>query len=753
MFNTVKSKILAIVFSMLIVLSIVLGAFAYFYLKNSKFLIIHGASFSIGQFVQNINKDIIKFEDNARDLALMGEVHYNSTRERSVFEYIVKKVFKNYPESLGGGIWFKPETLSKLYCVYAFRNKNQDILIDKRYETDEYNYPNQKWYKEITSKVTKENNIAWSSPYYEKEGGNTSMVTVGSGIYDNDKLIGISTVDWELNSIINSMKNMRPTPNSFVLFADEKNDFVIALTDPYLQNAELYGKSLKNVPWYNTNLRKITYITYHDEKYVPYVKNLDNGMSLIVCVPKYELFYFIILQVKILFTVLIIISVIISLLLYLGLNNNITRPIKILVDTAKKISKGNLDMTIRITRPEEFANLAETFDKMAKEIAIITKQREKIDAELNLAKSIQASSLPNIFPPYPERYDLDIYASMNPALNVGGDFYDFFFINEDKFMFLVADVSGKGVPAALFMMIVKTIVNGVFHAVDDIPYAIKYINNQIRINNKYNFFVTLLGGIVDLKANKISLINCGHNPPLIKRGNGDFEFVELDSNIVLGAIPDFDFSIKELDFNPNDEIYMYTDGVTEAMNKNGELYSEKRLKEILNLNKNLTIEDKCKKIKQNIDEYSSGVEQSDDITMINFKYFGKEKKYRNIATKDNYKFFGLWLRDNMEKLEVPEEKRQNIELIFEEIYTNIFSYAYQNSQGEAELEIGKKENDIIITFTDWGTPYNPLEKPDPDIDLPPSERPIGGLGIYMVKQLAKSVEYKYENANILTVAV
>jgi sigma-B regulation protein RsbU (phosphoserine phosphatase) len=340
---------------------------------------------------------------------------------------------------------------------------------------------------------------------------------------------------------------------------------------------------------------------------------------------------------------------------------------------------------------------------------------------------------------------------MDPALNVGGDFYDFYFVDENKIMFLVADVSGKGIPAALFMMIVKTIVSGIAQYVDDIPYAMKCINERIYANNKHNFFVTMLSGIFDLESKKLTLVNCGHNPPLIKRSGCDFEYIKLDSNIVLGAMPDVDFNIKEIDFDSDDEIFMYTDGVTEALNKEDKLYGEDRLKQMLNTNKNLSIRKICEKLKEDIKNYSQDVEQSDDITMLIFKHYGKGKKYKNIASKENYKHFSSWLKDNLEKMNISSEIRNNIELSFEEIYTNIFSYAYPPFEGEVEVVIDKNDEDIVLQLKDWGIQYNPLEKKDPDINLPPEERPMGGLGIFMVKQLSKSIEYKYENANILTI--
>ena len=748
MFNTIKSKILLIVFSMLITLTIVLSAFTYVYLKNTKTLVIKTCSIAIGEFVQSINKDILKIEDNTRDLALAGEM-YIDYKKKSGLELITKKVFENYPESLGGGIWFLPYHIDKskrLNCVYAYRSKNNEILIDDSFEKEDYNYPGQKWYKEIINKLSKEKNIAWSMPYFEKEGSNTYMVTAGAGIYKNDELIGISTVDWDINDIVKEVYNIRPTEHSFALFADEKNDFIIASTDPYIHNPGFSGKSLKTLSWYNDSLRKITYFTYKNKKFVPYVKTLDNGMILIVNVPKDELFYFIVMQVSALFVLLMIISIIISILLYMGLQNNITRPINILMDIAREIGKGKLNTEIKLEKPEEFAHLASTFNKMTHDIEKITKQREKMESELLIAKEIQSSALPDKFPAYPERYDFDIYACMDAARDVGGDFYDFYFIDEDKLLFLIADVSGKGVPAALFMMTVKTLVNTISKEGLSPKELIKEINNTICSNNKRGLFVTMFIGIMDFKQSKLTCINCGHNPPLIKQ-IGNYDYLHLESNVVLGAIKDMDFEIKEIPISPNDSIFIYTDGITEAMDKNSQLYGELRLKNILNSSKNLSSYDICKNIKDDVALYSGGIEQSDDITMLVFKYFGNVDSYKNIASKENYKYFKMWLEDKIK--DISSDIKYKIELCFEEIYTNIFSYAYPEGYGEVEVKINKGE-DIELEFIDRGIKYNPLDKPDPDIEQSLDERQIGGLGIYMVKKNAKSVEYKYENANILT---
>ena len=759
MFYTIKSKINLISVLMFLTLCFVLSIFSYLYLKSGKFLIIEGTSHSISTFAKNINKEIIEIENNAKDLALHGELFYKIDKNPVIAEHTIIRVFENYENSLGGGVWFKPFQVNpskRLFGIYAYRNKSGNVVIDKQFNTEEYNYPDKSWYKEIISQITPENNIAWSLPYYEKEGSNTLMVTAGSGIFVDKKLVGISTVDWEISSIIKSVSQMKPTPNSFALFADKKHDYVIACNDSYIDSNKIIGQSLKNISWYNDNLLHRTYITYHNKKYIPYVKTLDNGMILIVNVPKHELFLILYKHVFALFLLLMLTSIIISILLYIGLRRNINKPIDKLSCIAHKISNGDLDAKITIERPLEFAQLANTFNKMTNDIKNITHDRERIESELALAKQIQLSSLPNVFPPFPDKKEIDIFADMEPAKEVGGDFYDFYFIDDNKLMFLIADVSGKGVPAALFMMTAKTLINYVAQVENNPAEMIKNINQKICSNNKQGFFITMLAGIFDTSNGKLTFINCGHNYPLIKKSD-NFEYKKLNSNIVLGAFEDAEFTVNEMELEVGDTILLYTDGITEAINKNGELYGENRLIETVNNIKDCNINNIINGIKQNVKDYADGVLQNDDMTMLILKYNGSETEqyvYNTPATRENYKYFNKWLLEICDKFKLNDSLKYKLELISEELYTNVCSYAYEGGNGEIKVEIFTKNNYVILQFKDNGIPYNPLERPEPDLDAPPEERDKGGLGIYIVKQYADDISYEYkENTNILTIRI
>ena len=768
-FNTIKSKIILISALMLITLSMLLSVFAYLYLQNGKALLLKGYSYRISNFAEKINKEIISIENNAKDLALQGEMfnHIDKNKDMALFTTI--NIFKNYPSSLGGGIWFEPNIIDPAkhwYCIYVYRNKNNDIIPDEQFESAEYDYLNKSWYKEIFPNVTKEKNVAWSLPYYEKEGSNTLMVTAGAGIYDGDKRIGISTVDWEISSIIKSVSEIKPTPNSFALFGDEDDNSIIASTDPYMDNSTLLGEPLNTLPWYNKNLINITYFDYHGQKYIPYVKYLDNGMILIICIPKFELFYYLMKHVVILFTIFMLISLMISVILFYGLKKNIDKPIDKLTDIAHKIGNGDLNTEIKIEKPLEFAELAQTFNNMTKDIKNITKERQSIESELSLAKEIQASSLPNVFPPFPNRKEFDIFAGMEPAKEVGGDFYDFYFIDKNHFMFLIADVSGKGVPAALFMMTTKTLINYIAQSIISPEEMIQTINQKICENNKQGFFITMLAGIVNIKTGKITFINCGHNPPLVKHNGEKFQYLNLESNIVLGAFDAAQFAIYEGTLAKGDTIFLYTDGITEAINSSEEQYGEMRLLEAINSTDDENIKTITDKVKTSVKEFAQGVAQSDDMTVLIFRYEGNDNNspdtninencriYNGIASKDNYKHYLSWLHEGCDIWHLTDETKGKLELVSEELYTNIFSYAYPENEGKIEVIIMKETGSLTLIFRDNGIPYNPLENPDPDVTLPPENRDIGGLGIYMVKSTVDEIDYEYKNeCNILTMTI
>ncbi len=253
----------------------------------------------------------------------------------------------------------------------------------------------------------------------------------------------------------------------------------------------------------------------------------------------------------------------------------------------------------------------------------LKEEKKKIENELNVATEIQASMLPRIFPPFPDRKDFNIYASMEPAKEVGGDLYDFFLIDEGKLCFLIGDVSGKGVPASLFMAIAKTLLKtealrGL--TPDEILYR---VNNILYPENDASMFVTIFCVILDLKTGEMQFANGGHNPPLLCSNGGGIDFMQLPKSFVVGPMPDTEYKSQQMTLEPDDVIFLYTDGVTEAMNPGKELFSEERLKQCLSKLRGKKVKDIIDGVRTEIKDFAQGASQSDDITMLALRFNGQ----------------------------------------------------------------------------------------------------------------------------------
>jgi len=327
--------------------------------------------------------------------------------------------------------------------------------------------------------------------------------------------------------------------------------------------------------------------------------------------------------------VFIIIISIISVVAY-RLSKRITEPILALSKGAKIVGSGNLDYHLEVKTGDEIEDLANAFNKMTNDLKTYTKNlkettaaKERIESELKIAAEIQVSMLPRIFPPFPKRKEFDIFANMDPAKEVGGDFYDFFFIGENKLCFFIGDVSGKGVPAALFMVITRTLLKT--EALRGFPpnEILFRVNNILYPDNDACMFVTIFCAILNIETGEIQFANAGHNPPLVCTNGHSFEFIQMPKGFVVGTMENTEFESKKLTLKPNDVIFMYTDGVTEAMNPEARLFSGERLKQSLSNLEGKDITNTIHEIRVQIKTFAQGTLQSDDITMLALKYNGK----------------------------------------------------------------------------------------------------------------------------------
>jgi sigma-B regulation protein RsbU (phosphoserine phosphatase) len=325
-----------------------------------------------------------------------------------------------------------------------------------------------------------------------------------------------------------------------------------------------------------------------------------------------------------------------TVLVFAYLRKKITVPIQTLSLLSDNFVKNTRDSDFEpivsgIKTGGEIETLANSIEKMTADLityidnlTAVTAEKERISAELNVATQIQASMLPCIFPAFPECTQFDIFACMQPAKEVGGDFYDFFLIDKNTLAVIIADVSGKGVPAALFMVIAKTLIKNNAQYGKSPQQVFETVNNMLCENNDTGMFVTAFMGYLQIDSGKFVFVNAGHNPPLIKKveKGGDFELLKTPKCFVLAGMEDMPYKQSEIILSPNDELFLYTDGVTEADNHDKELFGEPRLLNIVNNMGSESLNEFTDKIKQKIDEFADGAEQADDITMLTLRYKG-----------------------------------------------------------------------------------------------------------------------------------
>lgn len=417
-----------------------------------------------------------------------------------------------------------------------------------------------------------------------------------------------------------------------------------------------------------------------------------------------------------------------------------------------KITNGNLDVTVDVRANQEFASLSDDINSTVDTLKrYISEAEARIDAELEFAKQIQYSALPSVFPPYPNRKEFDIYARMDTAKEVGGDFYDFYMLDDSTIAFLIADVSGKGIPAAMFMMKAKTIIKDLAESGLEVNDIFTQANAKLCENNDAGMFVTAWMAIVDLKTGIMSVANAGHNPPVIRRADGKFDYEKMRAGFVLAGMEGLKYRKAEIQLAPGDRIYLYTDGVTEATDKNDRLYGEDRLTALLNSlsESDMDVKSLCDAVKRDIDRFVGDAPQFDDITMVSFKLncIKGDDKISFIPGKDAGAAVSDFAQLLTSKLDVLPKISSKVSIAIDEIASNIINYS---NAGTAEISYSIEGGKLNLTFIDDGKPYNPLETEDPDITLSAEERQIGGLGIFMVKKMTESMDYKYENnKNIL----
>lgn len=443
--------------------------------------------------------------------------------------------------------------------------------------------------------------------------------------------------------------------------------------------------------------------------------------------------------------------------IYLLLKRRIVDNVRSINVSLSRITGGDLDERVNVGGSEEFAALSEDINATVATLKrYITDAEKRVDQELEFARTIQRAALPSVFPPYPNRKDFAIYACTDPAREVGGDFYDFYLLNDRTLAFLVADVSGKGIPAALFMMQAKTLLKSLAESGLLVEEILNQANDKLCQGNEANMFVTVWMGILDLGTGVLRYANAGHNPPLLRRAGGSFALLNTPGGLVLAGMEGITYRAQTLQLQPGDVLYLYTDGVTEAMDAKETLFGTQRLQDTLNRVIGSDPEVLCDAVLKQVDRFVGDAPQFDDITMLSMLYLGDNmlKELNIIAVPENLDQVTAFVETQLEQWDCPPKVLMQLTLAVEEVFINISSYAYDPEIGPATIrvEVDQEPMEVSITFMDKGRPYDPLQKKDPDLSLSAEDRQVGGLGIFLVKKTVDDIHYEYaDGKNILRI--
>ena len=604
-----------------------------------------------------------------------------------------------------------------LLSPYTFR-AGGDSLVTLSLATETYDYPSHEWFV----KPLELHEGYWSEPYVDVGGGDMLMTTYSIPIYDDaGKAAAVLTGDISLDWLTDLVSNLRAYPHSRSIILSRSGRFMVSpreelvmvqtvddvvgqirdsLSFRALNRAMLEGKSGKMT------------VRISDEKHHVYYAPVERtGWSMCIIIPEDDI--------------------------YSGLRKNdlLTQLFQLL----------GLIMLIIILRA--------SVNSQIKNNELI-QRKERMEGELHVASRIQMSMVPDPHKSFMERHDLDMAGSIFPAKEVGGDLYDFF-IRNDTLYFGIGDVSGKGIPASLLMAVTRTAFRTVSAREDSPALIISAINDSMVEMNEDDMFVTFFCGVLNLDTGHLCYCNAGHNPP---RALTDHIFeLPILPNLPLGIVPGFPYVEQEMDLHYDDAIFLYTDGLTEAENSRHELFGTARMEEALHDRRSAS--EHLKNMQQQVAKFVGNAPQSDDLTMLFLHYLGSKKGYHLTMENDIRQISCLagFVDRIMEENNLDPDFTMTVNLALEEAVTNVIMYAYpEGTTGKVNLDAVVEGNTLRFTLTDRGRLFDPTAAPKVDTTAGVKERPIGGLGIHMVRTIMDSVTYKRldgKNVLIMTISI
>jgi len=642
--TTSKHQRLSVKLSVLILASttlIFLAAFGYNY-HASRQLVLKNVQENARNLTQSavskIELTLNSVEKPPRYLASLLEMFPYSRQD--LLKQIKEMVVKN-EDIFGSTVAFEPYAYdrSRRYFAPYFNEDSGQVKLSYLGSKD-YQYFLWDWY--MIPKVL--DKAIWSEPYFDEGGGNIVMSTYSVPFYRDVRGVrtftGVVTADMSLDSLVDIISRISIYKSGYAFLISQNGVFVahpdrkLIMRESIFTLAESAGdaelrKIGRNMLRGESGFVSLGQYFTGKKSWMYYAPLSTVGWSIGVIVPEEELFG----DLRKLSRTVLMIGVAGFVFLFavvVFISSTITRPLRELAVRTAEIARGSLDMELPPTRArDEVGALTHSFEDMRlalKEYITNLKEttaaKERIESELKIARSIQMNFLPRHFPPFPEKQEFEIFAVLESAREVGGDLYDFFLLDDDHLFFSIGDVSGKGVPAALFMAASKMLMKGTAHLELTPAEILERVNRELCWENDSAMFVTVFCGIFCIKNGEMKYSNAGHNPPILLHASGQADWLPLPEGFMLGPFEDSRYETRSIVLTPGDTLILYTDGVTEAMNSEKEVYSDEKLLEMVMQSGNASAEGLVREIVQSVQNYAGDEPQSDDITLLALKYRG-----------------------------------------------------------------------------------------------------------------------------------
>ena len=692
-----------------------------------------------------------------------------------------------------------PETPKGEFMRLARFVDNENKLISgANYQDKEWYYSTKdahssRWQEPFVGEFVPEPIAVYTVPIFRKNKNN------------EDVLVGVLAVDMSIDFLKETVSDIHVPNSGYAMIFSSKN-FPVAYPKKIAEgkkDSEIVIKEISQIK--QTSFDKagksrnglfMGTVAGGEESAIYFTNIESNGWTFMIVWPAGQFMEERESMIK-LFVVMALGGYVAMLIIILLISSRVSKPLKELADAARELGGGNFDVTIpRISGDDEISEFATAFSNMLKELKDhIEKQKDmkRIERELDLAKNIQSAMLPG--KEQDENSDDDrheLAPILRPAKEVGGDFYDFFKIDNDHLCVVIGDVSGKGVPAALFMMVARIILRTMTKNLKSIVKAFNKTNYALAKRNNLNMFVTIWAGIIDLRTGHVEFASAGHNPPAIRHKDGTVEFIKSKSELVMAAMEDIVYKQQTLDLQSGDTLFLYTDGVTEATNSQDELFGNERLLETLKEGGERNTAATCEFVEKAIKNFVKETPQFDDITMLAVQFNGSDEpvweRYEktidvsgqnrgelksfveNILTPmdgakkmimqdawehyekivdvipENQDILTAFVEGILAPMEGSMKSQMQINIAIDEIYSNIVKFSGA-TKVTLIVEIRKATLTARLTFIDNGIPYDPLKQQDPDVTLSADEREVGGLGIFIVKKTMDSVCYRRNGSN------